>query len=453
MQPERRAAGRLPPRSVPGYARGMNVTRTPGSLRAVRAAAACLLVVALAPPRALADDPGVRIVRVSGDDVEGGAVVGISTAGLTVATGDAKQVVPLDDVVSVETGAAPDPPRPRTDLEAAVETWAGDRLIGKITRGDDEKLTLRSPLLGDVELDLEQVAGFEVLARVEGARGENLGERSGGTGDGESDVVHLVGGDRVDCTIVSLGADRLVCATEASDDLELPLDRVVAVRLARFEEHQPSGTQFTVATRDGSRLVVGVPTLEEGRVLSVAGIAGYRNKVRLDDVMAMLVGSDRVAYLSDLPRPKVEVKPFWKPVAGDPVVYHRPRWDRSYDNRPLSVGGRSWLKGIGVYSGTSLTWKLPEGFRELRTAVGLDDGAGPLGGVVFEVLVDGESRWKSGFVTAAEGAERGEKSPLTAPAISLEGAKTLTLRVHAGDAEDPYPVQDHADWLGAVLVR
>ena len=32
---------------------------------------------------------------------------------------------------------------------------------------------------------------------------------------------------------------------------------------------------------------------------------------------------------------------------------------------------------------------------------GLDDGAGPLGGVVFQVLVDGKEVWNSGFVRPA----------------------------------------------------
>jgi hypothetical protein len=163
--------------------------------------------------------------------------------------------------------------------------------------------------------------------------------------------------------------------------------------------------------------------------------------------------SERFAYLSDLPAAKTEVQPFWKPVAGDANVLYAPRMDRSFAGRPLKSAGRSFVKGIGVYSGTTLTWQLDGKFTEFRAAAGIDDGAGPLGGVVFEVLVDGQPKWTSGFLHAAGTEGRGKASPVDVPKIDVRGAKTLTLRVLSGDAEDPWPIGDEADWLGAMLVR
>jgi hypothetical protein len=183
-------------------------------------------------------------------------------------------------------------------------------------------------------------------------------------------------------------------------------------------------------------------------------VSGFAVNAALTDVVAAHVVSDRFAYLSDLPAAKVEVTPFWKTVAGDPAVLYAPRMDRSFTGRALRCGGRAWVKGIGVYSGTSMTWNLDGKFSEFRTSAGLDDGAGPLGGVVFELLVDGQVKWTSGYLRGASIAQgHGKPSPAAAPHLDVKGAKTLTLRVAAGDAEDPWPVSDEADWLGAILVR
>ena len=61
--------------------------------------------------------------------------------------------------------------------------------------------------------------------------------------------------------------------------------------------------------------------------------------------------------------------------------------------------------------------------------------------------MDGKEVWDSGFVRAAGTQGRGKAGPIAVPEIDLSGAKTLSLVVTAGDAEDPYPVQDEADWL------
>jgi hypothetical protein len=206
--------------------------------------------------------------------------------------------------------------------------------------------------------------------------------------------------------------------------------------------------------RDGSRIRGTSPRVRDGR-LTLTSVSGFDAEARLDDVVSVLVESDAFRYLSDLPSPRVEVRPFWEPVAGDPAEIYAPRPDRAFSGGLLRAGGRTWLKGLGVFSGTTLTWELDGAWRELRTHVAVDDAAGRLGGVVFVVLVDGEERWRSDLVVPAEdaAAAHGTPGPVDAGRISVEGAKTLSLKVLAGDDKDPYPIQDEADWLGAMLIR
>ena len=75
--------------------------------------------------------------------------------------------------------------------------------------------------------------------------------------------------------------------------------------------------------------------------------------------------------------------------------WDRPRYDRSFLDRPLLSGGETYLKGIGVISGTSLTWAVNGEYSKFVSRIALDDSGGEEGDVVFEVLVDGESKFKS----------------------------------------------------------
>ena len=74
---------------------------------------------------------------------------------------------------------------------------------------------------------------------------------------------------------------------------------------------------------------------------------------------------------------------------------------------------------------------------------------------MFVVIVDGEERWRSDLIVPAEGAAtaHGTRGPVDAGRLSVKGATSLTLKVLPGTAEAPYPIQDEADWLGAMLVR
>jgi hypothetical protein len=232
----------------------------------------------------------------------------------------------------------------------------------------------------------------------------------------------------------------------------VPFQRITGLRLARYAPETPPGAAIDVILRDGSR-VTGVNAKLESERVTLKSHSGFDATVRLPDVIEIHVRSDAFRYLSDVAPSKIEVKPFWDMVAGSADKLYAPRMDRSFAGRRLSCGGRNWTKGVGVFGGTSITWDLAGQYREFRASVGLDDAAGDLGGVVFEVIVDGKTRWTSGFVRAASAEGRGQPGPRRIDKIVLDGAKSLTLRVTTGDDEDPYPIQDEADWLGALLVK
>ena len=118
----------------------------------------------------------------------------------------------------------------------------------------------------------------------------------------------------------------------------------------------------------------------------------------------------------------------------------RPKIDRSIEDRPLSIGGRSFERGIGSHASSLLHLRLAGGTERFASWVGVDDETEGRGSVVFRVYADGRKRFDSGVM-------RGGDGPLRIDLV-LEGVQMLTLvTTDAGDGNH----YDHADWAEAEL--
>ena len=74
--------------------------------------------------------------------------------------------------------------------------------------------------------------------------------------------------------------------------------------------------------------------------------------------------------------------------------------------------------------------------------MGVDDRAGPLGSVVFRVMVDDQTRYTSPAMTARD-------APRSID-VDLAGARLLILITEFGERGD---VRDLADWIEPRIVR
>jgi hypothetical protein len=396
---------------------------------------------------AVAAESTIRVERIGGEPVVAQRMTSIADGQITLLFPPGEHKIPLAEVIEIVFPTPPDPAPAWTPADVAVDLATGETLHGQIRGGDAHGLRIASPLLGDVVLPIDRLHAVRFLRRL-----SQMPEAPDLRAPETTDVVHLVGGDRMSCTVESFAEKSVQVESSSGEKTPVAYEHVTALRVLGDAGKRPPGTLLVVVLRDGTELIGTAPSVADAR-LKMNSVAGFAVNAALADVVAAHVLSDRFAYLSDLPASKTEIAPFWKPVAGDPAVLYAPRADRSFAGRPLKCGGRAWVKGLGVYSGTTQTWSLDGKYAEFRSSVGLDDGAGPLGGVVFEVLVDGTSRWKSDFIRGAGAEGRGTPGPVAIPRIDLKGATTLTLRVLSGDADDPWPIADEADWLGAMLVR
>lgn len=119
----------------------------------------------------------------------------------------------------------------------------------------------------------------------------------------------------------------------------------------------------------------------------------------------------------------------------------KPQIDRSIREKPLSIGGKKFERGVGTHAVSILWVDLGGGTEKFQAFVGLDDAAGGPGSVNFKIYGDGNLLWESGII-----------KPGNAPKsidLPLEGIKTLLLKVDSGNDGINY---DHANWADAKFI-
>ncbi|MCB9891471.1 MAG: NPCBM/NEW2 domain-containing protein [Planctomycetes bacterium] len=117
-----------------------------------------------------------------------------------------------------------------------------------------------------------------------------------------------------------------------------------------------------------------------------------------------------------------------------------PRVDASVEGHPLRIGGRAFAHGVGSHAASRLTVKLGGGTERFTAWVGVDDEVGERGSIVFQVLGDGKTLYRSEVIRGGEAAQRID--------VALHGVEMLILVTAAGGDGIDY---DHADWAEATF--
>ncbi len=200
-----------------------------------------------------------------------------------------------------------------------------------------------------------------------------------------------------------------------------------------------AGAGQTVAAWVGSRRAV------EGRTSKVErGGLPRPESVWIDAVRAFgVVEFGKGLPTEHGPAPVVRIKGVYMDTL-EPVEqsqgYGKLERNRSVWEKPMQIGGKRYLRGLGTHAVSRLVYALDGKWRRFQAWAGADEATGPT--ITMEVRVDGRSVWRSGLLTRGTPAHRLD--------VDVRGAKRLELLV--GDGGNGIGA-DHADWADAVLLR
>jgi hypothetical protein len=397
--------------------------------------ATSLLLTGADGPGAVPSDPQFTALRTDGTttsgrlrriDLRGGVALAVD--------GEEKiETIPAGSLVKLTREGGP--PQPVLESGGTILFPEGDRLTrAVIGPAGETTIEIQSSPLGSLAIPLDVLLGLVLAPPLDADSAFALESRVRDE-PRSTEVLWLANGDRMAGGLLGLN-DKTVLFQPASGKVELDRSGVVALgfdpKLVNYP--RPTGPFLELTFVDGSRLGVMAAQLEGNQVLATTRF-GQAIKLPVGELAEVHALGGPVVYLSDIEPAGTKYIGYLGPV-------REVRRDRSVDGRPLQLAGKVYDRGLGTQSKSYLVYRLEPGVRRFQAVVGLDDRAGPLGSVVFRVLVDKQERFASPPMSAKDAPH-----PLD---LDVTGAKTLVLITDFGDRGE---VRDHADWVEARLIR
>jgi hypothetical protein len=406
--------------------------------------AAVVLSVVASTTFALADDPKPDTGTVPSDPeftaqpLRGPAVAGrIKQLGprgevVLVPNEGTERTLPLRQLLKLTR----EKPTATTAAEGTALVFShGDRLLGcSKLAATETSLEVSHEALGNLSIPLDSLVAFILAPPPDADALDAVFDRVRHERR-SSEVLWLANGDRLAGDFLGLDDTKVKFQTE-NGSLSVEQSGVLGVGFdpAILNEHAIDGLFLELTLLDRSRLSVTGARVEQGSVVATTRF-GMAIRVPLAHLAAVHVRSDAFTYLSEREADKSQYVPY----VGPTRPYRR---NLSAEGHTLRLGGESFDRGLGTQSRTFLAYRLSGGDQRFQALIGLDDRAGPLGSVVFRVLVDEKEAYSSAPMSARD----------TPRAIDIDvaGAKVLVLVADFGERGG---VRDLADWVEARLVR
>jgi hypothetical protein len=311
-----------------------------------------------------------------------------------------------------------------------VELRGGGRVLGKSATIGNDKCQVEWSLGETLALPIDVVRAIRF--EPEAAAGEFDKALAAPAADADRIFFKVDGkSDSISGLIVGLTAEQLTFQLEGQERT-LPRQQLFGIVVAQANAEVES-TRCTVALRDGSQLAGDLTAISSDKAtLSLPG--GGEVAFPWSAARSVAVRSSLVAFLSDLKPVEVEESTL--------LTLPRP-WqrDKSVMGKPLMLGSRSFDKGIGVHSRSSLTFVPERKYDVLAAVIGIDAQAGDKGDCVFTVLGDGQSIFTKRM--------KGNDSPQDVN-LDISGYEQVTLLVDPGEGLD---LADHANWCDVRFIR
>jgi hypothetical protein len=345
----------------------------------------------------------------------------------------ARQDVPIRKLVKLSR----EPARMSQAIEGShLLLPEGDRLMRVIVGAtNDTSVEVQShSALGKLTVPLECVLGLLLTPPTESEGFDQLWDRISSESR-KSDMIWLTNGDLQSGGFLGLD-DRIAKFQIEGNPVEIDRTGVVGIAFAQaaLNYPRPKSDFLELTLSDGSRLGAVDAKVEKGQ-LSAKTRFDQSIRFPITDLVRIDPRTPALVYLSEREVDGQTYVSFFGPM--------RPfRRDRSIDGHRFQLGGHVYERGLGTQSRTLIAYRLKPGDRRFQALVGVDERAGPLGSVVFRVLVDREPRLTTAPLTA--------KDPPQAIDLDVSAAKSLVLITEFGERGD---IRDYADWVEARIIR
>ena len=318
---------------------------------------------------------------------------------------------------------------------ATLQLEGGDSLKGRIVQGDPDRVTIETAWQKAFAVPILQVRGL-LFDGVKPEVKTKYDERMAKPGEDDLAIVLSKDGGFADVVgrLQSVGESGLKILFE-EQERSIKLERVQAIVLGAHPGTRTwKGPYQIFRMASGDLLSAQWLSLGE-KVIGAKSAWGTDLELPREAVVEVTGRNTKMVNLSELTPSSVEQVAYFDRI----VPWVR---DKSWNNKPLRLDDKTYLRGLAVHSRCVLTYDLGGDFATFRAILGFDEEAGDRGRVVCRVLVDNQEQFTKPDLRAGEKAIPVE--------IAVKGAKQLRLEVDFGEDAD---IGDRVIWANARLFR
>jgi len=383
-----------------------------------------LILAAIAQAQPPVSKDGITLTLLSGE-TKPAKTIGIAAGKLT-ADGDT-QSLSLDDLRQIRLASF----IPDTKPPIVLHLLGGGKIFAKtISIDEGGQCQLETALAGKLAIPLDQVRGI----RLEPATASPEFDKALAAPNADQDRLFIKIEDKVDSTagIFKLLSDKEFQFDLGGESKTLPRTKLFGIVVAQGSATDDP-TKGLITLRDGSIIAGEIDSLSGGK-LTAKLPGGSKLEIPQEALASIALRSTRLAFLSDL-----------KPVEEEQrsIVFLDAPWqkDRSVQNRTLTLGTRTFEKGIGCHAECRLTFAADGKWDVLAAVIGIDAETMGKGDCIFSVLADGEVV----FTRRVKGTDAPQEL-----LVEIPRAKKVTLLVEPGAGLD---LGDHADWCDVRFIK
>jgi NPCBM/NEW2 domain len=371
-----------------------------------------------------ASGPEVQVGTVDGG-AKKGALDQITAENVLLRTHDGEVKLPIDQVLSVSSTAKPAGSH-AAEPKVWIELIDDSRLNGSTLTTKDNQAELA---IGD---DKPLALPVSAIRCVRFSRPDDPASPKWPIIGGEpaTDLLAVRKKDAIDFmegTVVGMTADQVMFRVDG-ETIPVKRAKVDGFTLAHKSADKLPAQIAVIEDAAGWHLNARSLALSDGQ-LKIKTPAGQEFTRPIDQLVRIDFSSGKITYLSDLDPQSVAWTPYFDLADASPglAAYYAPRRDGGRENQPIRLGGKTFTKGLSLYSRTTLVYRLPPGMKTFRALAGIDDSVRPGGNVQLVISADDRKLFDQII--------KGTDAPVDIN-LDVAGAKRLSILVDFGDDDD-----------------
>ena len=177
--------------------------------------------------------------------------------------------------------------------------------------------------------------------------------------------------------------------------------------------------------------------------LMAESLAGIQILIPVSDFTRLDFSAGKINYLSDMEPESVRWTPYLEIGKASEAIkrFYAPKRDEGREHQPLSIDGKTYAKGLALYSRTELEYRVPSGSKKLQATAGIDTSVRDVGHVQLVISADGKKLFDHP-IGGSDGAV-----PID---LDVSGAKRLSILVDFGEGLD---AGDYLNLADARIVK